>query len=55
MNSKFHKLQAEELIKKVNGMVASGNYGYGGQTVRGLLSLAQVHAALAGVPDEEEE
>lgn len=50
MNSKFHKAQAEGLIKIVNESSlppsSPGNMG--------IIALAQVHATLANVPDEED-
>lgn len=46
MNSKFHKAQAEGLIKQYN----DGRMIY---PERGL-ALAQVHATLALIPDEQE-
>ena len=49
MNSKFHKLQAEELIKQFNGLhwqLRDGSH---------HLKLAQIHATLANVPDEDDE
>ena len=49
MNAKFHKAQAEELIKIVNGSALEINH----SANRARIALAQVHATLANVPDDE--
>lgn len=46
MNSRFHKTQAEELIKQYN----AGQLG--GRNLTLILALAQVHATLATIPEE---
>lgn len=46
MNSAFHQRQAEELIKQVN----SGKHIF---SVASTIALAQVHATLATIKDEE--
>lgn len=50
LNSRFHKKQAEELIKQVNGSAYEINH----SSNVAKIALAQVHATLANVPDEEE-
>jgi len=53
MNARFHKEQAEGLLKEANRIRQYSVGEHDRREIEILMQMAQVHATLATIPDEE--